>query len=363
MHAASVTRPHVLDDTGDEAFLRVRSAAHVDVRVPLDAITSVRRELRFTTSEKRTAELNLAVGAQTTITLELATPVRHFTFLGRRKDVTMIRPRSYDPEARYGDPARTGPGASRGREQHLRRSRVGLCEPYPQPLPQRQRRGARPPMPGDHRRRLQLDGPDGGFTLLYVHDAAVEELADPVLEQRRLDDVDALALDGARTPGAVGHLLRQVVEGGEHPLRGRLSGDAARHSLRGVAVDEAAQRGRAVGVGRGHGGVRGEVRGDAVPEDRVARAAQQRRALLEEGRVVRQVRVEGADRARAYETWCGQSMRSARAVRRSRPTAPSGAAGRVRRTPVPWASIRSAAAIPVSREICAFQPSAGSGAR
>lgn len=40
-----------------------------------------------------------------------------------------------------------------------------------------------------------------------------------------------------------------------------------------------------------------------------------------------------------------------------------GAAGRVRRMPVPAASMRSAAAMPVSREIWAFQPSAGSGAR
>lgn len=36
----------------------------------------------------------------------------------------------------------------------------------------------------------------------------------------------------------------------------------------------------------------------------------------------------------AYGTWCGQSMCRAWAVRRRRPTAPSGAAGRVRRMPV-----------------------------
>ncbi|WTA10510.1 hypothetical protein OHB08_35065 [Streptomyces phaeochromogenes] len=98
MHAASVTRPHVLDDTADEAFLRIRRAAHVDVRVPLAAISSVRREL-VTTHEKRGGRLDLAIGAQTTITLELSSPVRHFTFLGRPKDVTLIRFHADEPEA------------------------------------------------------------------------------------------------------------------------------------------------------------------------------------------------------------------------------------------------------------------------
>ena len=98
MHAASVTRPHVLDDSGDEAFLRIRRAAHVDVRVPLAAIASVRREL-VTTHEKRDGRLDLAIGAQTTITLELSSPVRHFTFLGRPRDVTLIRFHADEPEA------------------------------------------------------------------------------------------------------------------------------------------------------------------------------------------------------------------------------------------------------------------------
>ncbi|WP_398935326.1 hypothetical protein [Streptomyces sp. IB201691-2A2] len=98
MHAASVTRPHVLDDTGDEAVLRVRRAVHVDLRVPLAAIASVRREL-VTTHEKRDGRLDLAIGAQTTITLELSSPVRHFTFLGRPKDVHLIRFHADEPEA------------------------------------------------------------------------------------------------------------------------------------------------------------------------------------------------------------------------------------------------------------------------
>ncbi len=62
-----------------------------------------------------------------------------------------------------------------------------------------------------------------------------------------------------------------------------------------VPVDEAAQRGRAVGVGGGDGGVGGDLREFAVAEGRVAGAAQEGRALLEEGRVLRALRVQGAD--------------------------------------------------------------------
>lgn len=93
MHAASVSRPHVLDDTA----LRIRRAAHIDLRVPLDVIASVRRETRYT-HEKRAGELDLAVGSQTTITLELTEPVRHFTFLGRPSDVHLIRFHADEPD-------------------------------------------------------------------------------------------------------------------------------------------------------------------------------------------------------------------------------------------------------------------------
>ncbi|MFE9686927.1 hypothetical protein [Streptomyces sp. NPDC006285] len=88
MHAASVTRPHVLDGTA--AVLRIRRSAHVDLRVPLSSIASVRREL-VTTHARGADRLDLAVAAQTTVTLELSTPVRHLTFLGRPRDVRLIR--------------------------------------------------------------------------------------------------------------------------------------------------------------------------------------------------------------------------------------------------------------------------------
>ncbi|GHH21888.1 hypothetical protein [Streptomyces lanatus] len=94
MHAASVVRPHVLG----AGFLRVRHAAHVDLRIPLEKIAHVRRESRHT-HERAEGELNLAVGAQTTITLELAEPVAHFTFLGRRRDVRLVRFHAEDADS------------------------------------------------------------------------------------------------------------------------------------------------------------------------------------------------------------------------------------------------------------------------
>jgi hypothetical protein len=86
LHAAFVVRPHVLD----AACLRVRRAVHVDLRIPLDRIATVRRELR-TVHEHAEGELNLPVGSQTSVTLELTEPVVHFTFLGRRRPVHVVR--------------------------------------------------------------------------------------------------------------------------------------------------------------------------------------------------------------------------------------------------------------------------------
>lgn len=86
LHAASVTRPHVLTGT----TLRLRRFATVDLCVPLDAIASVRRELR-TTHEKRDGELNMEMGSQTTVTVELNSPVGYSTFFGRPREVRLVR--------------------------------------------------------------------------------------------------------------------------------------------------------------------------------------------------------------------------------------------------------------------------------
>ncbi|WP_338778251.1 hypothetical protein [Streptomyces sp. DG1A-41] len=88
LHASSVVRPHVLDT--DDGSLRIRRYVHVDLRVPLERIASVRRELRMT-HERADGELDVEVGSQTTVTLELTEPVTHVTFLGRRREVRVVR--------------------------------------------------------------------------------------------------------------------------------------------------------------------------------------------------------------------------------------------------------------------------------
>ncbi|MEU9559976.1 hypothetical protein [Streptomyces fumanus] len=88
LYAASVVRPHVLD--ADAGVLRIRRAVHADLRIPLERIASVRRELR-TTHPPADGELDLAVGAQTSLTIELAEPVAHTALLGRRRAVRVVR--------------------------------------------------------------------------------------------------------------------------------------------------------------------------------------------------------------------------------------------------------------------------------
>jgi hypothetical protein len=96
MHAAAVTRPHVLAG----GVLRIRQAAHVDLRVPVARIAAVRRETRYT-HEKKDGELNLPVGSQTSLTLELTEPVDAPTFLGTPRLVRVIRLHADDPKSLY----------------------------------------------------------------------------------------------------------------------------------------------------------------------------------------------------------------------------------------------------------------------
>ncbi|MGW9025003.1 hypothetical protein ACWGQ5_12355 [Streptomyces sp. NPDC055722] len=86
LYAAHMVRPHVLDGT----CLRVRRGAHVDLRIPLKRIETARRELR-TVHERREGELDLPVGSQTSVTLELTEPVAHLTFFGRSRPVRVVR--------------------------------------------------------------------------------------------------------------------------------------------------------------------------------------------------------------------------------------------------------------------------------
>ncbi|WP_324290461.1 hypothetical protein [Streptomyces sp. H27-H1] len=86
LHAARVTRPHVVRPDGT---LRIRYGALFDLTVPPDAVASVRVERRY--PEKRLVTLSedgvldLIVGSQTTVTVELTRP------LGARAEARVIR--------------------------------------------------------------------------------------------------------------------------------------------------------------------------------------------------------------------------------------------------------------------------------
>ncbi|OKI05442.1 hypothetical protein A6A06_10255 [Streptomyces sp. CB02923] len=92
--AAAVTRPHVVGPDG----LRVRNGARMDVWIPLERIASVRYDLRFPKAEtagreaqERDGVLELAVAAQTCVTVELTEPVTAVKLLGQRLEVRTVR--------------------------------------------------------------------------------------------------------------------------------------------------------------------------------------------------------------------------------------------------------------------------------
>ncbi|WP_308307495.1 hypothetical protein [Streptomyces sp. ISL-10] len=116
LHAASVTRPHVLSAQA----LRLRQAGHVDLLIPLDRIAAVRHDLLFTHA-KRDGVLDLTVAAQTSVTLELSEPVAFTGLLGRERPVRVVRCHADDARAFAGalweavTRARTAPSPPPGR--------------------------------------------------------------------------------------------------------------------------------------------------------------------------------------------------------------------------------------------------------
>ncbi|MER8047138.1 hypothetical protein [Streptomyces sp. NPDC094032] len=123
LHAASATRPHLLA----EDALRVRQAAHVDVRVPLERIAAVRHESLFS-HEKADGELNLAVGSQTSLTVELTEPVLAPRLLGPPRPVRVVRLHADDARALV----RALGEARELRGEALTRARTAPC-PSPDP--------------------------------------------------------------------------------------------------------------------------------------------------------------------------------------------------------------------------------------
>ncbi|WP_349017181.1 hypothetical protein [Streptomyces luteolus] len=101
LHAACVVRPHVV---GADGSLRIRYGHLLDLRVPAAAVARARVERRYPTGkriqEHLDGSLDLLVGSQTTVTVELAAPVAFVRPLGRRVEVTTaVRFHADDPQA------------------------------------------------------------------------------------------------------------------------------------------------------------------------------------------------------------------------------------------------------------------------
>ncbi|MGV9314390.1 hypothetical protein ACWDR0_19730 [Streptomyces sp. NPDC003691] len=122
MQAACVVRPHV---AGADGSLRLRYGALFDLRIPAESILRIRAERRYPSGSLLRADddgsLDLIVGGQTTLAVDLASPVPYTRPLGRRGTVRKtIRFHADAPDAliaavrgvgRPGAGAEAGPGS------------------------------------------------------------------------------------------------------------------------------------------------------------------------------------------------------------------------------------------------------------
>ncbi|MEU9176766.1 hypothetical protein AB0C90_07940 [Streptomyces sp. NPDC048550] len=110
MHAACVNRPHVVRRDGS---LRIRYGALFDLTVPPDAVASVRVDRRYPegrlVSLAEDGVLDLIVGSQTTVTLELTRPLPFVRPLGSRAEARAIRFHADDPRRLVAALRRSGP--------------------------------------------------------------------------------------------------------------------------------------------------------------------------------------------------------------------------------------------------------------
>ncbi|MFF8912796.1 hypothetical protein ACF08M_05575 [Streptomyces sp. NPDC015032] len=114
LHAACVTRPHVV---GADGALRIRYGVLFDLRVPAGAIAAARVERRYPEGWLRVdadGVLDLVVGGQTTVTVELVSPVPFVRPLGKRGWARTVRFHVDDPGGTVAalTRGRTGPSPS-----------------------------------------------------------------------------------------------------------------------------------------------------------------------------------------------------------------------------------------------------------
>jgi hypothetical protein len=118
LHAACVVRPHVV---GSDGSLRLRSGALFDLQVPAAAIAAARVERRYPdgglVQVGADGVLDLAVGGQTTVTVELAEPVGFVRPLGAQGSARTLRFHADDPYETVAalTRARTDPSSCRNR--------------------------------------------------------------------------------------------------------------------------------------------------------------------------------------------------------------------------------------------------------
>ncbi|MFI1645880.1 hypothetical protein ACH4XT_02905 [Streptomyces avidinii] len=100
LHAACVTRPHVVRPDGS---LRIRYGALFDLVVPPDAVASVRVDRRYPEGRLVTLSedgvLDLIVGSQTSVTVELNRPLPFTRPLGATGEARTVRFHADDPRA------------------------------------------------------------------------------------------------------------------------------------------------------------------------------------------------------------------------------------------------------------------------
>ncbi|MFF3558331.1 hypothetical protein ACFYXL_33520 [Streptomyces tsukubensis] len=113
MQAAYVVRPHV---AGADGSLRLRYGALFDLRIPAENILRVRAERRFPTTGSLLGtdgegSLELIVGGQTTVAVDLVSPVAYTRPLGRTGTArTTVRFHADDPPALIAALGKAGAG-------------------------------------------------------------------------------------------------------------------------------------------------------------------------------------------------------------------------------------------------------------
>ncbi|MFF4233688.1 hypothetical protein [Streptomyces sp. NPDC001820] len=117
MHAACVTRPHVV---GADGSLRIRYGALFDLRIQPQDIVHARVDRRFPDGRliqpREDGSLELIVAGQTTVTVQLAAPVGFVRPLGKRGTARTVRFHADEPGALVAalTQARTAPSPSPG---------------------------------------------------------------------------------------------------------------------------------------------------------------------------------------------------------------------------------------------------------